>query len=514
MNVEDPARRKSRLEDLQAATALGAQDRTLTVALERMVEFCSKTVGADFGALEIADESADASGRFIAVDAANGSPARLPGASAANADADRIAGGRLSLNVPIRAQDIIYAHLRLSRHEGSPGFTPRDEALVASFAELAGLAIDNAWRRRHWLRISLNLTRDLPAAPEGEAGLIVQHALAASGADLVLLASPASDDSGPRCRAVAGPHAASGDWPNLAINPGPLQQALEMDTPLLCAAADLLNSGGEGLAAAVIAPVNRHSPNPGLLILCRSAEADQFPPVDVDMTGVFCEHVSLALELAQGQRSREQLMLFTDRDRIARDLNDLVIQRLFAAGLEMQSLRRFTPDETVQRRITDLTAAVDDIIRQVRDSIYALSPDPDVQESLSARIVRVVHEATSTSGCVPHLQFEGLVDSALLGPAGRHLLAVLTEGLNNAVHHSRAQTISICVSATDDLISLTIDDDGRGVTVPGNSGRLGTLEQQARALDATLTVSSNPGQGTHLRWEAPAAANNRRTRPR
>jgi signal transduction histidine kinase len=436
----------------------------------------------------------------------NGSPAGLPEAGHGSMGTARLSGGRPTLNVPIHAQNTVYAYLHLSRHRGSPGFTSGDEALVASFAELAGLAIDNAWRRRHWLGISLNLTRELPSAPGDEAGLIVHHALAASGADLVLLASPASNNNGPRCRAAAGPHPASSNWQDLAINPGPLPQARDMDAPLLCGAADLFNDGSDGLGAAVIAPVSRHSPNLGLLILCRSADAGQFPPVDVDMVRVFCEHAALALDLAQGRQSRDQLLLYTERDRIAYDLNDLVIQRLFAAGLEMQSLRRITPDETAQQRITGLATALDDIITQVRDTIYSLEPGPDVEESLSARIVRAVYDATGNSGCTPRLQFDGRVDTALHGPAARHLLAVLTEALHNSVYRSHARTVSIQVSAQEDRISLTIDDDGPGTGTSGSSGRLDTLEQHARAFNATLDVTSTPGQSTHLRWEAPAAA--------
>jgi signal transduction histidine kinase len=504
MEAGEPERRKSRLEDLQAATALGAEDLTLTAALERMIEFCRRTVRADFGALETAGEAAD-----ITVESGHCSPTGMPGGGPAAGHPDRISGRRLVLKVPIQAKDTVYAYLHLSRHGDSPGFTSGDEALVASFAELAGLAIDNAWRRRHWLGISLKLTRDLPAATEDEDRLIVQHALAASGAELVLLATLDSGGNESRCRAAAGTRTASVDWRDLPLNPGPLKQAMDIDSPLLCGAAELLTHGSGSLGAAVIAPVSRHGSRPGLLIVCRAAGTGQFPPVDVDMLQVFCEHASLALELVQGQHSREQLMLFTDRDRIARDLNDLVIQRLFALGLEMQTLRRFTADEPLQQRITALTAALDDIITQVRDTIYSLTPEPDVEESLSARIVHTVYEATNNSNCIPRLQFEGLVDTALHGPAARHLLAVLSEGLNHSVHHARARTVSICVAAAEDRISLTIDDDGHGNIPPGRTGRLNTLEQHARALNATLDTGSTPGQGTHLRWEAPAGNGHR-----
>lgn len=191
--------------------------------------------------------------------------------------------------------------------------------------------------------------------------------------------------------------------------------------------------------------------------------------------------------------------------RTARDLNDQVIQQLFAAGLDLQSLRRFTPDETAQRRITALATALDKVITQVRASIYALDPEPGADESLSARIVHAVYGATGRSGRVPRLQFEGPIDTALHGAAARHLLAVLAAGVDNTARHSGAGSISICVTATPDRICLTIDDDGRTPWVL--DGPLRTLEHTARALNATLTVSSTPGQGTRLRWEGPAATN-------
>jgi signal transduction histidine kinase len=191
--------------------------------------------------------------------------------------------------------------------------------------------------------------------------------------------------------------------------------------------------------------------------------------------------------------------------RSARDLNDQVIQQLFAAGLDLQSLRRFAPDETAQRRITALATTLDKVITQVRDSIYALGPEPGADESLSGRIVHAVYGATGRSGRVPRLQFEGPINTALHGAAARHLLAVLAAGLDNSARHSGAGSISICVTAILDRICLTIDDDGH---TPGVlNGPLCTLEQAARALKATLTVSSTSGQATRLRWEGPAATN-------
>jgi signal transduction histidine kinase len=128
------------------------------------------------------------------------------------------------------------------------------------------------------------------------------------------------------------------------------------------------------------------------------------------------------MELAQGQRLREQLVLFADRDRIARDLHDVVIQRLFAAGLNLQSLRRYTMEDSAQERITDVTRELDEAIRELRDTIYSLRADAQ-EEVLSSRIVRAVQEGTRASAFTPRLEISGPIDSDVPDKVAEHLLA-------------------------------------------------------------------------------------------
>jgi signal transduction histidine kinase len=193
--------------------------------------------------------------------------------------------------------------------------------------------------------------------------------------------------------------------------------------------------------------------------------------------------------------------VFSDRDRIARDLHDLVIQRIFAAGLSVQSLRRHTSDPVAQQRINSITGELDETIRGLRDTIYALGANGG-HERLSSRIVRTVQDGTWQAGTTPELQMGGPVDAIPEEVAG-HLLAVLSEGLSNALRHSGAERIAITVSVRGRNAELLVEDNGRGFQDPERTSGLSNMAHRAAVLGGTFTVTSAPHRGTKLLWKAP-----------
>ena len=208
----------------------------------------------------------------------------------------------------------------------------------------------------------------------------------------------------------------------------------------------------------------------GLLLLARNKDSVRYARTDIEMGAVFGSHVALALELARMHRLREELLVFTDRDRIARDLHDLVIQRLFAAGLSVQSLTRFTKDELALERIRAITGELDEAIRSLRDTIYSLKSSSGETELLSGRIRRVTRVRRNPCRLPPRLTITGPVDAVTPDKAD-NVVAVVSEGLSNAIRHSGADTISVSVAVVKGQVTVVISDNGAGFAEPGKTQR-------------------------------------------
>ena len=180
------------------------------------------------------------------------------------------------------------------------------------------------------------------------------------------------------------------------------------------------------------------------------------------MAAAFAGHASLALEFARAQRDRERLAVYEDRDRIARDLHDLVIQRLFATGLTLQGLSKYV--ETAER--PRLESAVDDLdgtIREIRRTIFSLRAAEGRTTSLRGEILDLAANAAVSLGFEPHVRLEGPIDSVVPAEVSPHLLAVLREALSNVTRHSDARSVHVNVKASGSEVTLTVIDDGRGI---------------------------------------------------
>ncbi|GLB68210.1 histidine kinase [Arthrobacter mangrovi] len=409
------------------------------------------------------------------------------------------------ITAALLVHDKEYGRLDLTGKVGGAGFTEEDRAAVACLVSAGSVAIANSLRfdsMRRWLGTSIALSTQLPPKSQDVRELIVNQALRPSAAVLAAVVSPSSDRSFARCEAAAGERAEKVLRKTLALTDSVAGDVLAAGRPRVCRAADLVGEDfADGLGEALLAPLMPRGGEPSLLILCRERGADPFQPLDLEMAEVFCTHAGLAMELTQGQRLREQLVLFADRDRIARDLHDVVIQRLFAAGLSIQSLRRYTDDEAAHQRITGVTQELDEAIRELRDTIYSLQAE--TEEELSSRLARTVQDGTDSQSAIPRLEINGPVDAAVPDRIADHLVAVATEGVSNAVRHSGATTIDVSVTVEDGIVRLVVQDDGRGFAATRRRSGLANLEQRASDLHGTFKVSSLPGKGTRLSWTAP-----------
>ena len=195
--------------------------------------------------------------------------------------------------------------------------------------------------------------------------------------------------------------------------------------------------------------------------------------------------------------------MLEDRDRIARDLHDHVIQRLFAAGLSVQSLSARTDDLAATARLDRLVSDLDDIIGQIRTSIFHLQAGEAGDPGLRVAVLAVVEQVAPVLGFVPAVRFAGPVDTLVHGTVIGEIEAVSREGLTNVAKHAQASQVSVEVSADRGWLSVRISDDGVGMKQPVRTSGLGNLKQRAESRGGSLTIEARPSGGTLLTWTIP-----------
>ncbi|MFC5929294.1 GAF domain-containing protein [Cryobacterium melibiosiphilum] len=420
------------------------------------------------------------------------------------------------LGVPVRVRDVVFGNLYLTEKIGGGDFTEEDESLAMALAAAAGVAIENArlfeqsHRRAEWLEACADMARDLPGpfdeAEETGLDLVAQRALAVSGAELVVVGFPADDSL--YCLAAAGVGADQLVGRTVIVRSGALAQvratglsSVEPNLPLRSPDVELRETGPTLVAA--LGPIGDGQ---GVILLSRAVGTGSFSVTDLEMSAVYGVQVALALELATAHRMREEQAVLGDRDRIARDLHDLVIQRLFAAGLSMQSLRRFTSDPVALDRINSVTTELDETIRELRDTIYSLRGMSQTTGTLSSRILAVIKDAADALPFDPRIRLSGPIDAPEVTEELRgNLLAVLSEGLSNAARHAGATAIDISVKAEGGQVKIVISDNGRGFSELVRRSGLDNLRRRADLCGGKFAVKSAPGEGTRLRWSVPVA---------
>jgi signal transduction histidine kinase len=421
------------------------------------------------------------------------------------------------VGVPIRVADQVFGNLYLTEKVQGTGFTAEDEELLTALASAAGVAIDNARlyeverRRQRWLTASAEISRELLAGNPDPLPLIVTRARDVADAELALLLVPVAEAPDMLLVAAADGTGAELISGRLIPRDHPLSgQALAEDRTLLVQ--DIGHEAGPYRLPGIpngptllVRIADAGQGEPGVLSLTRARTAPVFDPAHQDMIASFADQAGVALKLAHAQSERRRLLLLEDRDRIARDLHDHVIQRLFAAGLGLTGLAARTAEPQTRERLTEYTDQLDDTIGAIRQAIFELRQSD--QASLQARVIEVVREITPALGFAPDLRFEGPLDTLLNREIAGHVLAVLREGLVNAAKHAAATTVEVSLSAVDtQRLTVTICDDGGGLGQPQRDSGLANLRSRAEELGGSLTTVSpiaQTGRGTRLEWIIP-----------
>jgi signal transduction histidine kinase len=421
------------------------------------------------------------------------------------------------LGVPIRIRDEAYGNLYLTEKADGGEFDEEDQAVLVALAAAAGVAIDNARlydearRQQRWLAASAEVTRALLSGADvsDALALITAKSLEMSGADLVMLALPAGGGDVLEIAHAAGEHA---------------QDAVGMVVPATRSASGMVLASGELLAIAdfshdervatvtrehldlgpaVLVPLGTAGNVRGVLTAGRRPGAMPLAPAAADMLVTFATQAGIALELAEHRRQAERVAVYEDRDRIARDLHDLVIQRLYATGISLQGSVGLIGAPEVANRVSQAVDALDQTIRDIRTSIFELQARPQAAPAgLRSRIVEVADEMTGLLGFAPTLRLDGPLDNGVPADAAEHLLGALREALSNAARHAAASTVEVEVRATDAL-SLTVTDNGTGIEPGGRRSGLVNLQRRAAECGGWLRVENTAAGGTRLQWQVP-----------
>jgi signal transduction histidine kinase len=430
------------------------------------------------------------------------------------------------LGVPIRVRGEIFGNLYLTEKCGGEEFTAEDQEIVSALAAAAGIAIENArlyeqtHRRELWLQASNELTGVLlgSQSPATALGMVARRARTVAEAMLTAIALPRQGTSDLALEVVDG--ASAEELVGRVVSGGgsAIDEVLASGKPRIIedasqqAQAWLGELTGElppeikelGSAAVVPLAVGAHAL--GVLVVARHHGHAPFVDHDVQMMRTFCAHAALAIEFARAQEDRQRLAVFEDRDRIARDLHDLVIQRLFAVGLGLQGLTKLIVRPQVAERITGFVDELDLTIREIRRSIFSLQEPSEGPVSLRGELLRAVQEAASMLGYEPRVSLAGPLDSLVPEETRPDLLATLREALSNAARHADARSVSVevAVDAQGAEVQLVVRDDGRGMpTEPGRQSGLANLADRAERWGGRFAVDSAPGDGTTLTWTAP-----------
>jgi signal transduction histidine kinase len=426
---------------------------------------------------------------------------------------------RSFLGVPIRIHDEVFGNLYLTEKRGGGQFDEEDEALLVALAAAAGVAIDNARlyqkarKQQDWLRADAEVIQRLlsGAAADEVLGLITQCALEISGADLVALALPdrqrrfllvehAVGEGADRAIGMVLPASASLSGVVMRTGEPVIAPDFSADDRVAEVAKKNLNLG-----SAVVVPLGAPGNVRGVLTSGRRRGAMQLAPASVEMLVTFAAQAGIALELAEHRQDAERLAVFEDRDRIARDLHDLVIQRLYATGMSLEGTAALLPWSEAGDRVSGAVDALDDTIKQIRSAIFALhSRDSAEPAGLRGQIMEVVAEMTEPLGFAPAVRIAGSLDQ-VPAEAGDHLLSTLREALSNAVRHANASQVDVSIEAGPAL-TLAVTDNGSGMKLTQRRSGLANLDERAARLGGTFRVGPAGDGGTRLEWQIPRPA--------
>ena len=505
---------------LEAVVGIGS-GLDLESTLRRIVETAVRLVDARYGALGVIGEGRRLA-EFIPVGVSPEEIGRIDHWPAGFPDGHPPMKG--FLGVPVRVRDEVFGNLYLTGKRDGAEFTEDDEAVLVALGAAAGAAVENARlyetarRNQRWIQASVEVTTALLSGVEPDTGMasVTRRALEASGADLALLVLPNDDgrtltiasaegDGAADARGLVLPAAASLCGLVLATGSSVSSTDVAADDRVSPAA----RAAFAHIGPAVLFPLGNGR---GVLTLARAHGAEPFPAEETGVAAAFAVQAGVALELAETRAKAERLSVYRDRDRIARDLHDLVIQRVYATGMSLEGTMPLVSRPEVAERISQAVDAMDETIKEIRGAVFALNAhDTAAQPDLRAAIVGVIEDMTPPLGFGPSLRLGPGLRGAVSAQTAVQALAALREALSNAARHAAASQVDVTVDIdSSGLLSVLVSDNGRGRRAEPPRSGLCNLAARAEKLGGQLLLGpASPDAarpGTRLEWRVPATS--------
>ncbi|WP_175559040.1 GAF domain-containing sensor histidine kinase [Sanguibacter gelidistatuariae] len=403
------------------------------------------------------------------------------------------------LGVPVRVSGRVFGNLYLTDKTTGSTFTADDEKAVVAIAHLAGIAIEHAnllvmtEHRARWLEATALMPADVLRAhlPQNALEAVLHGALDAAQGLTAIAIAPAS----------AGQFTVRAAVGDLSTDPSTTLQTLRPTLMLAMATSSTrwidLPVGGAVMTRLVIDTLTRGA----LIIVLPQGGFAENVADDSEFITNYASQASLALEKHHARTIHEQLAVLAERNRIARDLHDVIIQRLFALGLQLKTISSAV-EPGIADRLHEVIDDLDATIGEIRRSIVDLRPTHQ-QRSIRAKIHGLVTEYSHVLGYAPALTITGPLDTLLDPALHHHVIAVLREGLSNSARHASATKVWLAIEVTPAQLTCTVTDDGTGPEQPGLRSGLRNLAERAAELGGTLQIASRSPRGCTLTWTVP-----------
>lgn len=429
---------------------------------------------------------------------------------------------RAFLGIPIRIRDRAFGSLYIADDRAQRTFTESDEVTARALASVAAVAIDNAqlYDATRMAALWTTASREITAAilSEGQPALrplrlIAERVCELTEAEQAIVLFPEDADQ-------------SGDDVNTLVVSAAVgryaDEVLGQRVPVDGSTSGAVFRSGEPLITetfrkpiqaftdigerpAIVAPLSAEGHSLGVLLVARHVDAPQFTTDYLELVGDFAGHAAIALTIARARQYTAELALLGDRERIAHDLHDQVIQRVFAVGLDLQGLIARLKDPALAQRLSRSVDELQAVITEIRSTIFNLQHPVDSTGALAGRIHTVFDQLTSGREVTATLNLSGPL-SIVTPELAAHAEAVVTEALSNAVRHSGADEITVSVTVGDDL-SIVVTDDGHGIPADNRrSSGLRNLARRAESAGGVFQVTDAESGGTRLIWRAPLEA--------
>jgi two-component system, NarL family, sensor histidine kinase DevS len=421
------------------------------------------------------------------------------------------------LGVPIEVRGEVFGNLYLTESLNGE-FSAEDQELAQSLAATAGAAIANARLyetarlRGEWLQASERISRTLLSGavdPESPLRLVAELAQKVAQAELVTVTVPGREPDDLTVAVAVGAASARVQGRTLPRAETIAGQVMRDGKPVCVAhprelALETVVSRDIDAGPVMVVPLTGSARAHGVLGVARARGRAAFTDEDLELVSSFAAQAAVAVELADARVAQQRAALADDRERIAEDLHDHVIQKLFAAGMLLQAVSAALPPGRETDRVLGVIDDLDDTIGQIRTTIFQLQRTrPGQRPGMRSRLLDVVSEAAPSLGLEPEVRFAGVIDT-LRGDVADDLVAVLREALSNVGRHANATSVEVSLTVRPDRVLLDVQDDGNGPPTDGAAGGgLVNMRRRAERHGGTVTFGVGDRGGAWLRWSVP-----------